>query len=84
MGERVRPFAKGSEFVAWKRRNCERCTLKWQQGLGYQCDIESAVDYAYMERGMMTLGMAKRMKFDGEHVAEDCPERELEEGAGEQ
>ncbi len=85
MGERVRPFAEGSEFVDWKRRNCDRCTLRWQEGRGrdaYLCDIESALDYAYMDDGTVTETVGGLMRFDGEHVADDCQARVLEEIEG--
>lgn len=79
MGERIRPFSCGSEFFDWKRRNCERCKLKWQAGQSYQCDLECALDYAYGDNGMVTAAIGKRMKFDGLYVAAHCPERALVE-----
>ena len=79
MGERVRPFANGTEFFDWKRCNCQRCTLGWQAGQGYQCDLEAALDYAHMDKKGVTETIAKSLKFDGEHVAEDCPDRVLVE-----
>jgi predicted RNA-binding Zn-ribbon protein involved in translation (DUF1610 family) len=74
MTKRVRPFTKGADFLCWKRRNCERCTLGWQAGQGYQCDLEAALDYAYMDKKGVTETIGKSLKFDGEHVAHDCPE----------
>ena len=82
MGERVRPFSKGSEFTGWKAFNCQRCVLRWEAGQGYQCDIEAALDYAYMDDGKVRITIGKLLKFDGEHVAEDCPARVLVEVEG--
>ncbi len=84
MGERVRPFANGDEFFDWKQRNCQRCTLRWQEGLvqdghGWQCDIEAALDYAHIDNGSVTLDIGQRMRFDGVNIADPCPERVLEE-----
>lgn len=79
MGERVRPFSRGCDFKCWKAFNCRRCTLRWEAGQGYHCDIEAALDYAYLDDGSVTVGIGKSLKFDGEHVAEDCPERVLVE-----
>ncbi len=79
MSERVRPFSEGSEFIDWKRRNCDRCTLRWQAGHGYQCDIEAALDYAYLDNRTVRASIGERMGFSCQHVAEECPERELVE-----
>ena len=79
MGERVRPFSCGRYFRDWKSRNCQRCALQWQAGQGYQCDIEAALDYAYMDDGKVTTTIGKLLGFDGQHVAEDCQARELVE-----
>jgi hypothetical protein len=79
MTERVRPFAKGADFLCWRRRNCDRCTLRWQAGQGYQCDLEAALDYAYMDKKGVTVVIGECLKFDGERVAEDCPDRVLVE-----
>ena len=78
MSERVRPFANGDEFFDWKQRNCQRCTLRWRAGQGYQCDLECALDYAYGDNGMVTETICKRLKFDQLYVAAHCPERVLE------
>ena len=87
MGERIRPFSCGSEFADWKRQNCEGCTLRWQEGLaqeghGWQCDIEAALDYAYIDNGSVTLEIGRRMRFDGVNIADPCPERVLQEAEG--
>ncbi len=82
MSERVRPFTEGSEFADWKSRNCERCTLRWEEKdgyRGYQCDIEMALDYSYFDNGTVTEAIGKVLKFDGQRVAEDCQARELVE-----
>ncbi len=77
MGKRVRPFAGSTEFIEWKQRNCEHCTLRWQGGEGYECDIEAALDYSHYDNGTVTRAIGKLLKFDGQRVAEDCQAREL-------
>ncbi len=79
MGERVTPFSCGSYFRDWKSRNCDRCALRWEAGQGWQCDIEAALQYAYMDNGTVTREIGKRLRFDGRWVADDCQERELVE-----
>ncbi len=81
MSERVRPFADGNEFFDWKRRNCQHCTLRWEEKDGYRCDIEAAIDYAHLDNGTVTITIGRLLKFDGQHVAEDCQARELVEAA---
>ena len=79
MGKRVIPFSGRSEFVDWKLRNCRRCRLQWRDEKRYQCDIEAALDYAEIDNGTVRKSIGERMGFSCQHVAQDCPERELEE-----
>ena len=77
MGERIRPFSCGSEYVDWKCRNCNRCVKEWTEEHQWLCAIECAIDYAYMDDGTVTAEIGSRLKFDGLWVVPDCPEREL-------
>ncbi len=77
MAERIGPFSCGSHFVDWKWRNCDRCTLRWTEGQGWKCEIEAALDNAYIDDGTVTQEIGKRLRFDGRWVAEDCKERVL-------
>ena len=79
MGKRVRPFAGRCEFIRWKADNCERCALRWQAGRGYLCDIDAALDYSHLNNGTVRASIGERMGFSCQHVAEECPEREMEE-----
>ncbi len=77
MSERIRPFVEDSEYGEWKRRNCQRCSVGWRPGQQYQCDLEAALDYAYLDCRTVTEEIAQHLKFDGRRIAEDCPARVL-------
>ncbi len=78
MGKRIRPFT-AREFKPWKSRNCQHCSLAWREDQGYRCDIEAAIDYAHLDNGTVTAEIGRILQFDGQHVAEECPDRVLEE-----
>lgn len=54
----VRPFYCGSQFADWIDKNCENCKKS------QRCDIQDALDEAYMGDGTVTAEIAKRMNYE--------------------
>lgn len=72
----MRPFDNGTQFMAWRHRNCVRCAKQWNNG--YFCEIEMALDEAYITDGEITAEIAKRMQLSNYYTfyTWDCPERQ--------
>lgn len=73
-------FANGTQFAAWRYRNCNRCTKQWLDNK-YSCEIEKALDAAYTNDGLVDRKILKRMGFSmtANEYTWDCPERVLTE-----
>jgi len=74
-----RPFYCGSQFGDWKARNCDRCVKGYD--INWHCELEQALDDAYMDVGQVNEGVYHRIGADENKLANtwDCPERELKE-----
>ncbi len=80
MSEPIRPFSNGTEFQSWKATNCERCRLGYdrEHPMGWQCQIEAAIDLASIKDGTIAPSIAKRMGYDSDtfELAWACPEKQ--------
>jgi hypothetical protein len=76
-----RPFSCGSQFGDWRTSNCERCTKsigdRWE--VPYKCDIECAIDHAYLGTGEIEDGIAQRMNYSPDKYNWCCGEVEWTE-----
>ncbi len=72
-----RPFSNASEFGDWVFSNCERCKKKYTDG--WRCNIQYALDKAYMSDGKVTNNIAQRMGLldNMDKYIWQCPEIEL-------
>ena len=79
MSEDVRPFATGSQYGAWKGRNCHRCAKYNEDKYDGACEIDGALGLAYIGHGHVAADIAERMGcvlIQPEPYTWDCPERE--------
>lgn len=61
---RVRPFSCGSQCADFKGSNCDRCTKGYDEVAGgWKCQIEEAIDAAWLDDGTVSLDIAARMGF---------------------
>lgn len=80
----VRPFHCGSQAGDWFHRNCYRCARSNRpDGAALQsaCEIENALDAAWVGDGTISREIGRRAGFIGNERALtfDCLERELRE-----
>lgn len=62
MSQRYTPFSCGTQGLDWRCRNCFRCTKGYDNAKReWRCDIERAVDEAYMDDGSVDETTAIRM-----------------------
>ncbi len=74
----IRPFSSGTQFGAWRERNCEGCKLYNEDVFDGQCQIDEALGLAYMGGGTVTAEIAQRMGYEDVVPGPwtwDCPER---------
>jgi len=75
MSEPIRPFACGTQFMDWERRNCERCAKAWADD-EFHCDLQKALSLGAVGDGTITTEVARRIGFtDPLRFSWDCPER---------
>lgn len=79
---RIQPFDSGTQFGDWIERNCANCWKdRREDGKVYKCQIQKALDIAYIGDGLIPLAMAKRMGWkywDQPRYSWRCPEQEKE------
>lgn len=80
MNRKQSVFANGTQFLAWRSRNCTRCVKQWAENK-YSCEIEKALDAAYINDGLVDRKILERMGFsmNANKYTWDCPERVLNE-----
>ena len=49
MRDRVVPFSSGTEYAEWVAANCDRCKYGFDDW--YNCEIQIALDMAYLDDG---------------------------------
>lgn len=81
MSDRAYPFSNGSQYMDWKSSNCEAnegCHKRYdEKAQDWRCDIERAIDNAYMDDGTIDREMAVRMGMPGDsNYVWPCPERD--------
>jgi len=72
-----RPFSSGTEFADWKENNCKQCAKGYDSN--WHCDIEYALDYAYVTDGHVPDEIADRMEKEEKEYLWFCPEKEMKE-----
>lgn len=70
-----KPFSNGTQFMGWKWNNCARCTRGYDNN-NWHCDIEYALDLAYVTTGYVPDEIANRMGKEESYLW-ICPERIL-------
>jgi hypothetical protein len=76
MGNKIKPFYCGSQAAEWKCRNCFECVKGYDDDKSkWNCDIELAIDEAFMNDGSMTKEMADAMGYNDKAYSWDCPSR---------
>jgi hypothetical protein len=76
---RVRPFYCGSQGADWQVSNCDNCQKRGHYTNGktdwvWQCDIQQAVDFAYVSDGKVSAPIAARMGFEKDRYGWRCNE----------
>lgn len=63
MSERTRfvPFSCGSEKADWHYRNCNNCRKGYSKETGWNCEIERALDAAFLGDGSVSNEIGERM-----------------------
>ncbi len=79
----IRPFYCGTQGADWQTNNCENCHMrgfyrdqKGQNDFEWRCDIQRAIDGAYIGDGSVTDEIGRRMGAIGNETAHGwrCPE----------
>lgn len=65
------PFSCGSQKADWHYRNCKNCRKGYSDGVGWNCEIEQALDSAYFGDGSVTVEIGERM--GGSRCPEQVP-----------
>jgi hypothetical protein len=73
-----KPFDTGSQYGDWVRMNCSRCKRGYyNNGERFVCDIELAINDAYLSNGYVSENIARRMGAIGHNqYLWRCPEFE--------
>lgn len=74
--DKIQPFPNGSSFGDWHCVNCDECRKGYDyEESDWNCDLEYAVDLAYMGTGEIPADMGRRLGYKEEgYVAYRCPE----------
>ena len=76
MSDRIRPFYCGTQKADWACRNCYQCKKGYDDDkMEWNCDLELAIDTAFMEDGTVSAETAKRMGYTDKSLLWDCPEK---------
>lgn len=82
--EKQVPFSNGSQGADWRESNCERCKKRlddFADTTEYRCEIQRAIDNAYMTDGTVSSEIGVRMGHSANPIAYvwQCPEVEWSE-----
>lgn len=67
-----RPFSSGAQFADWRDLNCNKCKKGYVTN--WNCDIEHALDYAYIVNGHVSDSIAARMGREEKKYLWTCHE----------
>lgn len=63
MSEPIRPFSNIKQYYDWHASNCERCKKGYFPNIETVCQIEHAINMAYLPDGFVSEDIARRMGF---------------------
>ena len=63
MSDRLRPFDSGTQYGAWRERNCARCQKYNPERYDGGCEIDLALGLAYVGDGTVDAEMLARMGY---------------------
>jgi len=81
--QKVKPFDSGTQYVEWVARNCNRCKYGFTESDWYQCEIQYALDLAFITDGHVDRYIAEAMGWKDQvpwYYTWDCPLKEAVDG----
>lgn len=76
MSDKITPFSNGTQFGDWVDENCWKCQKDFDEERdAYRCDIQKALDAAYVGDGTISRETAEKMgylKHEGYYIW-PCP-----------